>query len=150
VAVTQYPYDFYLEHIADFGHSLIDGNLTVMLLDGSYTPDRAADHFISDISAAECVDSTGDYAAGGLALGTPVVGVDASHFGYVDAVDPAWTGCTIPDISFAAVYYNTGTPATSPLVGLWDLGGSTALVAQDYGLTLAAPAFGGGVKYVAA
>jgi hypothetical protein len=147
--VTEHPYDFYLEHIADFGHSLIDGNLKVMLLSGAYTPDRVADQFIDDISAHECVDSTGSYAAGGLALGTPVVGVDASHFGYVDAVDPAWTGCTIPDVSFAVVYYDTGVPTTSALVGYWDLGGSTPLAAQDFGLILTAPGLGAAIQYAA-
>lgn len=94
-------------------------DIKVMLVTSSYTPDIDADEFIDDVTNE--VVGTG-YTAGGQSLASKTVTVDdANDRGIFDAADPAWTTATITARG-AVLYYDTGTPSTSPLIGYWDFG----------------------------
>lgn len=92
--------------------------IKLMLLDSNHTTDIDAQVFIDDVSTNE-IGATGTYSAGGVALTVTSTTDDTNDLGKWDASDVTITGATISS-AYAAVYKDTGTPGTSPIIGIWD------------------------------
>ena len=113
-------YDAWRKFIANPARAAAaSGTLKVAVVTGSYTPDQAADEFWSSVQANE-VSGTG-YTAGGNACASPAwSGPDGAGLLAYDAADPAaWaqTGGGFTNGRRAVLYFDTGTPSTSRLVG---------------------------------
>ena len=82
-------------------------NIKACLVDSaSYTPDTAADQFLSDLSGVVAT-------SGNLASKTTTDGV-------ADAADVTFSSVTGNQSEYIVVYQDTGTPSTSRLVALVD------------------------------
>jgi hypothetical protein len=93
--------------------------IKVMLVTSTYTPDIDLHEFISDVTNE--VVGTG-YTAGGKAIVNRTKTIDDTlDIVKYDADDVAWLSSTITARG-AVVYKDTGTPATSPLIGYLDFG----------------------------
>lgn len=114
----------------------------LMLITDSHTPDIDAEEFIDDVSANE-VSASGTYSAGGGTLASTSVTVDDTNDrAYFDAADVAFTSATIT-ARYAYLYKDTGTPATSPIVGYYDYGSNSSSTSATFTHQFAAPASGG-------
>lgn len=107
-------YPLGLCNILESTKHLGDGNVKVVLVKGTYTYSTAHD-FYDDVSS---------YLVSGTAAKT-LAGYDCTVATAVikfDANDPtAWTAVTdADDVGAAVVYYDTGTPGTSPLIAFCD------------------------------
>ena len=108
------------KNIMNGGIDLDTDTIKVMLLDDNHTQDQDAHEFIDDVSTNE-VSGTG-YTAGGAAIGSKVVSQDdTDNEGVFDGADVTWSSSTIT-ARYAAIYKDTGTPATSPLIAILDFG----------------------------
>lgn len=92
--------------------------IKLMLLDSNHSNDIDAHVFIDDVSANE-VSASGSYSAGGVTLTPASTTDDTNDLGQWDADNVTITNATIT-ASYAAIYKDTGTPGTSPLIGVWD------------------------------
>lgn len=118
----------------------------LMLLDDNHSPDIDAEEFIDDVSANE-VSGTG-YTAGGETVTNLAVTVDdTNNRAYLDADDVAWSNSTIT-ARYAYLYEDTGTPATSVIVGYYDYTENKISTAGTFTHSFTAPA-SGGVLYIA-
>lgn len=82
-------------------------NIKACLVDSaSYTPDTAADQFLSDLSGVVAT-------SGNLASKTTTDGV-------ADAADVTFSSVTGNQSEYIVVYQDTGTPSTSRLIALVD------------------------------
>ena len=89
-------------------------NIKACLVDSaSYTPDTAADQFLSDLSGVVAT-------SGNLASKTTTDGV-------ADAADVTFSSVTGNRSEFIVVYQDTGTPSTSRLIALVDTATATGL-----------------------
>jgi hypothetical protein len=108
-------------------------DIKVMLVTSAYTPDIDAHEFIDDVTNE--VVGTG-YTAGGQSLATKTVVVDDTNDrGVFDAADPSWTTATITARG-AVLYYDSGVPATSPLIGYWDFGSDQVSTAGTFTINI--------------
>jgi hypothetical protein len=97
------------------GSDLDAGAIKVALVGASYTPDQDAHDFFNDITNE--LSASGDYTAGGVALQSPALSV-VSHNVKFAAANLALAGVTTSaDIKYLVIYRDTGTAATSPLIG---------------------------------
>lgn len=127
--MTSVLYDNYKKLELSGTINLMNSGIYVMLVSGSYNPYGAgtyASHTVTgDIGLnTEVVDPLGGYTRGGKPLSSKSVGVGspaASHVGYFDAGDSAWTTTTIT-ASGAVIYQSGATPATSYLIAWVDFG----------------------------
>lgn len=95
------------------GVNLLTDDIKVMLVTSSHTP--AGDDFINDVTGNE-LSGTG-YTAGGVSLSSKsLVGND------FDAADVTWSNTVFTNVRYIYLYKNTGTPATSPIIGYINLG----------------------------
>jgi hypothetical protein len=93
--------------------------IKVALTTSAYTPDRDAHDFFDDVTNE--VVGTG-YTAGGATLANKSVTQDnTDNEGVFDADDVTWASSTIT-ARWAVVYKDTGSAATSPLIGAIDFG----------------------------
>lgn len=116
--------------------NLATDTVKLMLLTSSYTPDVDADVFIDDISANE-VAASGTYSAGGVTLTKSSSTDDTDNEGVFDATDVAITGATIT-ARYAAIYKDTGTPGTSPILAVIDFGSDQSSTAGTFTISFAA------------
>lgn len=116
--------------------NLASDTIKLMLLTSSYTPDIDANVFISDISANE-VAASGSYSAGGVTLTKSSSTDDTDDEGVFDATDVSITTATIT-ARYAAIYKDTGTPATSPVICVIDFGSNQSSTAGTFAITFAA------------
>lgn len=94
--------------------------IKVALLDAAHTPDQGADQFWADVEGDE-VSGTG-YTAGGETLTTPsLTYVPAERRVVLDGDDVDWDPSSIT-AQYVVIYKDTGSAATSPLIGLGDAG----------------------------
>lgn len=100
--------------------NLASDTVKLMLLTSSHIPNEDADVFISDISANEC-PASGTYSAGGVTLTKSSSTDDTDNEGVFDASDVSFTGATL-NARYGAVYKDTGTPSTSPVICVLDFG----------------------------
>jgi len=108
------------------GNIDLDTSAKCALLTTAYTPDIDSHRYWSDVSAYE-VAGTG-YTAGGATLTNVSTTVDtANDRAYIDADDTSWSNATLSNLRYAVIYYPTGDPATSPLVGYINFGSTKSL-----------------------
>ena len=111
---------------------LLNDTIKVALLNG-YTYDPAHDYW-NDVSAKE-ISPTGTYAAGGTALASKNVDLDAVHEeGYFDAADLVVGYAMTATLQQVILYKSTGDPATSPLIGCLTYENPVSLAAQRYAI----------------
>lgn len=132
-------YDQWRDIVADPTRSAaIAGTLKIAIVTAAYTPDQNLHDFWDDVSANE-VSGTG-YTAGGNACASPTwTGPTAGGVLTFDASDPAtWTqnASGFSNGRRSVLYYDTGTAATSRLVGYTaDYGADAGNVAGDFSNT---------------
>ena len=106
-----------------------DDTIRCALTTSSYTPNKDTDEFFDDISN-EVVGA--GYTADGVALTSLAVNVDtATDEVQLDSDNVQWTVATIT-ARRAVIYKDTGTPATSPLIGWVDFGADEATTAGTF------------------
>lgn len=110
--------------------------IKLMLLTASHTPDADAEVFIDDVSANEC-PASGTYSAGGPTLTITGSTDDTNDKGVMDATDVSFTGATL-SARYAAVYKDTGTPATSPILCVIDFGSTISSTAGTFTIPFSA------------
>lgn len=88
----------------------LTNNIKVCLVDNTYTPDVAADEFLSDIPGGSIVATSGNLTS------------KTTTAGSADAADVTLTAISGPTVSYAVVYKDTGSAATSPLIAFLDSG----------------------------
>lgn len=99
--------------------------IKVALLTSSASPDRDTWEFYSDLTN-EVANGNG-YTTGGATLGSKSATVDTgTHEARFLAGNSQWTSATF-SFQFAVVYKDTGSGATSPLLGFVDFGGSQSV-----------------------
>jgi len=110
-----------------------DDTIRCALTTSSYSPDKDTDEFFDDISN-EVVGA--GYTADGAALTTLAVNVDtAADEVQLDSDNVQWTAATIT-ARRAVIYKDTGTPATSPLIGWVDFGEDETVTAGTFSITV--------------
>jgi len=110
-----------------------DDTIRCALTTSSYSPDKDTDEFFDDISN-EVVGA--GYTADGAALTTLAVNVDtAADEVQLDSDNVQWTSATIT-ARIAVIYKDTGTPATSPLIGWVDFGTDETVTAGTFSITV--------------
>lgn len=87
------------------------------LTTNAFTPDHDAHDFYADVTNE--LSTAGGYTAGGATLGTKSVSYDtASDEVRLICADIAWgPGATFGPFQKAVIYKDTGSPATSPVLG---------------------------------
>lgn len=124
----------------------VNDDLYVMLITDSHTPDIDAEEFIDDVSANEA-SGTG-YTAGGKIVANAAITVDDTNDrAYLDFDNLVWTTTTLT-YRYAYLYKNTGTPATSTIIGYYDPGSNQSVTTGTLTIAPAAPASGGAL-YIA-
>jgi len=87
----------------------------------TWTPNQDTNDFWDD--ATNEIAAGSGYTAGGVTLGTKSLTYDtATNTVRLDAADAVWTFSASKTMRYAAVYKDTGTPSTSPLMGYVDFG----------------------------
>ncbi len=105
---------------------LENDTIKLMLLTNSHTTDQATQEFISSVSANQASVSGGGsgYTAGGATLASKTVtantGLNRTIFDCAD-ITFAVSGGTLT-ARYAAIYKDTGTPGTSPIIQIIDFG----------------------------
>lgn len=117
-----------LAHKAAYDALLALGTPKMMLLADTYAPAQDTDQYVDDLSADEIAAGSG-YTSGGNTLTSVTTALDTgTNTVNIDADDI--TGLSV-SACYAALVVDTGTDATSPVVGYWDLsdgGGSDVSV----------------------
>ena len=115
-----------IREIGDGGVDLLTDNLKVVLYDSGYTPVVDTDEFLSDIpSGARIVTSPN------LASKTVTDG------GILDCADPVFTSVPSAEIIVgAALFKDTGSAATSPLLAKIDNAGGLPLTTDGTNITM--------------
>ena len=111
----------------------VSDTIKIALLTSSYSPDREIDQYWSDISTYE-VSGTG-YTAGGFTLTNK--SIQTIDYNVTWRSDPTSVAADLADIRYAVMYKDTGTPTTSVLISLWDLGAQSTSVASFFNLIAA-------------
>lgn len=107
----------------------VTDTIKVALTTSTYTPNQDTHDFFNDITNE--VAGAG-YTAGGVTLGSKtVVYSGASNKLVLDAADAAWTTATFT-ARYAIVYKDTGSAATSPLMGYVDFGGDQTVTGATF------------------
>lgn len=118
------------------GFDLDTDTIKVMLLTSSHAQDQDAHEYIDDVSANE-VSGTG-YSAGGAALSNKAITQDnTDNEGVFDADDLTWSSSTIT-ARYAAIYKDTGTPGTSPILCILDFGENKVSTSGNFTIQWAA------------
>lgn len=115
--------------------NLASDTVKLMLLTSSHTPNEDADVFISEVSANEC-PASGTYSAGGATLTKSSATDDTDNEGVFDATDVSFTSATL-NARYAAIYKDTGTPSTSPIICVIDFGSNQISTVGTFAITFA-------------
>lgn len=114
-------------------YSWLDDTIKVAHMAATYTPDQDAHVFWSDISANEA-SGTG-YTAGGQALSGKTISYNsATNDNRLRASASQWTSASFTS-RYSVVYKDTGTAATSPLIGYVDWGGPETVTSGTFTIT---------------
>lgn len=129
---------------------LIDGSIdldtdtvSVTLHTSSYTPDIDAHDFYDDLTNE--LPTASGYTAGGVNLANKSITVDnTNNRAYLDADDSTWTASGTLTWRYAVLRKNTGTAATSPVIGYIDFVTDRSVVSgETLYIQWAAPGSGG-------
>ena len=93
----------------------------------------ANDNFDDLVAATHEVANGNGYTSGGATLGSKTC-VAAAKVTTFDAADAAWTASTIT-ARYAVIYFASGTPATSLLIGYVDFGADQASSSGTFQIT---------------
>jgi hypothetical protein len=89
----------------------------------TYAPNQDTHTFASDLTNE--LATGGGYTVGGVTLASKTTAYDsATNQTRLDAADVSWAGMS-NTFRYAVVWKDTGTAATSPLIGFVDLGATT-------------------------
>jgi len=109
-------------------------DLYMMLLTSSHTTDIDTQEFIDDVSTNE-ISGTG-YTAGGKQLANEATSVDnTDNEAVLDADDLVWTSSSFT-ARYAVLYDDTGTPSTSRIWAIYDLGADKIADGGSFTLTI--------------
>lgn len=146
MATTATAYTLFLKKLLT-GADPIDfaaDTIRATLHTSSYSPNRDTHEFADDLTN-EC-SAGGGYATGGKVLADGLIDIDTTgHFAYVDFTDPLWTALT-KTFRYMAIWMDSGSAATSPLIGLVDFGADQAPAGVNFTYAFPAPASGGAIK----
>ena len=99
----------------------VNDTIKVALTTSTWAVDQDTMNFYDDVTN-ELGTATG-YTAGGATLTSPALTYDTgSNTVRMDGADVSWTFTASKTMRYAPVYKDTGTPATSPLIGYVDFG----------------------------
>ena len=137
MAVTAKYFGPGLQAILAGGVVWASDDIMVTLHSSSLTPAQDTMDFFSDVASTE-LSTAGGYTAGGATLASKTNAYTASsNTAYLDAADVSWTASGSGFTSrYAIVWKDTGTDATSPLIGYIDFGADQALTTAGWVLTL--------------
>lgn len=134
MAVSVTFYNSYKKSLGDATIDLVNDTVKMALLDETHTPNYDTHDNFDDVSTEEI--SSAGYTSGGTALSTKAVTQDnTGDKGVFDCDDLSWTGLTAT-VRYAVVYKDSGTPSTSPLICLVDLGADTALSGSNLNINI--------------
>lgn len=123
MAVTAKWYSNGLKAVASGSINWTTDTIKVAAVASGYTPDQDVHDFFNDVTNE--LPTANGYTAGGQALGTKSVNLDAAtNVVSLRAAATTWTpgvGETLA-VRYLVVYKDTGTPSTSTLLGWVDLG----------------------------
>lgn len=130
-------YDQYRKQRLNPVSPAVSGTLTMALVTAAYTPNQNTHQYFSDVTG----QVTGsNYTPGGNVLAAVTCTMDAAGLVTVDATDPAaWLqhASGFSNARRAVMYFNTGTPSTSVLLGYTaDFGADVGNVALDLTVNL--------------
>ncbi len=113
------PYNFFKGQLAQANVDLASATIKMMLL-ASYTPNIDTHTYKSDIDASEVALT--NYTAGGATLTTKAVTVNTTNDrAEWDFDNVTWTLLGAGAVSHAVLYVDTGSAATSILIGYVEL-----------------------------
>jgi hypothetical protein len=107
--------------------------IKLALTTSSYTPSAAHD-FFNDVTNE--ISGTG-YTAGGAALASKTM-TNVSTTAVLDAADVSWTTATITNARYGVLYKDTGTAATSPIIGVYDFGADQSVSSGTFTVVFSA------------
>ena len=119
--------------LTDGSVDLLNDTIKGMLLTSSHTTSITDDIYIDDVSANE-VSGTG-YTAGGFTVDGLSKDVSTATTVY-DATDETYSSTTVT-ARYIAFYKDTGTPGTSPILSIEDLGADKSSSAGNWVYTVA-------------
>ena len=110
--------------------AFLTNTIKLMLLDNVHTTNIDTQLFIDDVSANE-VSGTG-YSAGGATLGSKTSTIDNTNDrGVMDSADVTFSASTIT-ARYGVIYKDTGTPGTSPIIGIYDFVSDKSSSSSDF------------------
>lgn len=111
-----------------------------VLLLSAYTVGTTEDtaQFVSDVLAVGTESSGTGYTAGGQAIVSPSFTESGHVYTLGSTTNPSWSITATFSAAFALFYDSTpGSNSTNPVLGYWDLGGTTSWTSGTLALTLA-------------
>lgn len=116
---------------------LTAASLKVLITTSGYAPDVDADQYLTDVDVATNEVSGSGYSR--LALTGVTAAWNAAANKAVVSADPAvWSPVTFTGGRVAVIYIDSGSAATSRLVGWVDFGADKSPAAQDFQLSFSA------------
>lgn len=113
----------------------VTDTIKVTLHTATYVPNQDTHVFASDLTNE--LATGGGYTVGGITLASKTTAYDATtNQTRLDAADVTWTAMS-NTFRYAVVWKDTGTAATSPLIGFVDLG-ATTITGTDFTIQWAA------------
>ena len=149
MSVSTTVYETYLHALAtSAAPDLSTATFKCALLTSSYTPNYVTHDFFDDVSTFE-VAAGGGYTAGGETLITVSLNDnDVSRFVYLDAADVVFNFVGFAgNFRYAVLYVSTGTPSTSRLLFLIDLGSNVAPASTIFRIRWPAVELGSVLKF---
>lgn len=127
--MTSFVYNIGKKEILSGELDLTNDTIKCALVTSTYTPDKDAHHYFSDITNE--VSGT-PYVAGGAELTTKSFNTnDTDDRGEFDALDVTWAVATLTARA-AIIYKSTGVAATSTLIAYVDFGFDYFTVGEDF------------------
>lgn len=134
MAITSVPYGSFLTVLPQTGFQVVMGDVSVALLDNTYTPDLVNHQVWDDVSNYEIAWTTGTpgaYENGGLIIGNRLINYDNPSKTATLTADPVvWTNLT-GTVRYAVIYAWTGMA----LLGLIDFGSDRVFAGENLTLT---------------
>lgn len=128
MSVTAKMYGLGLKSLANAEVDWDSDTIKCLLTTSSYTPDQDTHQYRSSVTNE--VTGTG-YTAGGVTLGSKTVGYTSGTNTFaLDAADSTFSTVTLT-ARYAIIYKDTGSSATSPLLGYVDFGANQSPSAQN-------------------
>jgi hypothetical protein len=126
--------NYFKKYLLDLAVAQKSGTLKVMLLTSSHSTDIDTMDFINDVSGNE-ITGTG-YTTGGATLGSPATSQDnTDNEGVLTGSNVTWTSATFT-AHYAVLYDDTGTPSTSRIWAIYDLGADKVVDGGTFQLTI--------------